>query len=70
MNASPRKPGDDWMKIVAEEGPQTFASAFTTDVRLDMSVAKGPISRSPRSRMRGFGCTAKQAWAFTATMSA
>lgn len=50
MNTSPPRPGDDWMKIVTEKNLQTFAFAFTTDVRLDLSVANAPIIGSANLR--------------------
>ena len=41
-NHSP-KPGDAWLKVVVETDPQKFASAFTANARLDLSVTSGPF---------------------------
>src|SRR5271170_7036969 len=38
-----RKPGDAWLKVVVETDSQKFASAFTANARLDLSVTSGPF---------------------------
>ena len=43
MSNPDTKPGGDWLKIVTEPDPQRFASAFTGNARLDLSVTSGPL---------------------------